>query len=965
MQRSIRKRRRKTTEPEQLETRSLLTTFTVTSLADEVADDGETTLREAIELASDEPGADTIVFEDGLSGTISLELGQLMISSHSVSIIGNGRDDTIIDAGGDSDIFVHYGGDASSLILQSMSLRNAEYQALYHLSGLYGTTGQITLDDVVVTGSQAGIALLFSNESFDGNARPEVTITNSSISGNDGFAIDFEGGIDATVVDSVVSGNAGTGVRVRGYGEESGTPSVTVSRTVVSENQRSGISRLTGSLTISDSFISGNSDPNSGGGVSGNNITIERTTISNNTSGQGGGVWGSGTIRNSTISGNTATNGGGLSGSFDVWNSTIVTNTATESGGGVATSSNVTLESNIIADNTAPASPDVEFRDNDTDPTFNHNLLGNNASTDFDATGASNPDADGNLIGSPADPIDPLLTELQDTGLFPVHVLRDGSPATDQGSNPQALATDQTGGSREEGGGVDIGAVEGGVSVFSVVDRSVTEGVTGTQNVVFTVTLLEDTGSFTVDASTADGTATLDGDDYIEVTRTLSFTGTAGESRDFTVEVNGDLVVEEDETFRIVFSNISDSSIPAPADGIGTIADDDTGADIRVEDGELIVIGTGEADTIEFDLEGDRILIDRNGANYEVRERDIGLIYVEAGGGDDDVIARLVQTPMLIDAGSGNDTVKSGLGDDTIIGGSGNDSLRGTQGDDLIDGLDGDDKLQGQVGNDTLLGGDGDDTLQGADDDDVLNGENGGDQIEGGPGRDHLIGMSGNDNLVGGGDRDTLEGGSGNDRLGGGGGRDRAEGGTGDDSLIGGNGTDTLLGQSGNDTLDAGAGADKLEGGSQADTLLGGGGDDVLIGGTGADLLEAGNGKDVLVGGYGSDTLFGGDGEDILVSDTFDPADAFTEIQHLNRLRNEWRSERTYLQRVENIRDSDDATDDRKNTTFLIGADRTGQNTFRDQNRDQVTGGAGLDLFFASMSMDEFDQAADELVEAL
>ena len=170
-----------------------------------------------------------------------------------------------------------------------------------------------------------------------------------------------------------------------------------------------------------------------------------------------------------------------------------------------------------IADNTAPASPDVEFRDNDTDPTFNHNLLGNNAGTDFDATGASNPDADGNLIGSPADPIDPLLTELQDTGLFPVHVLRDSSPATDQGSNPQALATDQTGGSREEGGGVDIGAVEGGVSVFSVVDRSVTEGVTGTQNVVFTVTLLEDTGPFTVDASTADGTATLEGDDYVEV----------------------------------------------------------------------------------------------------------------------------------------------------------------------------------------------------------------------------------------------------------------------------------------------------------------------------------------------------------------------------------------------------------------------------------------------------------------
>ena len=77
-----RKRHAQLGATESLESRALLTTFTVTSLADTVADDGETTLREAIIAAADatDEHSHDIVFADGLNGTISLELGAFDLS---------------------------------------------------------------------------------------------------------------------------------------------------------------------------------------------------------------------------------------------------------------------------------------------------------------------------------------------------------------------------------------------------------------------------------------------------------------------------------------------------------------------------------------------------------------------------------------------------------------------------------------------------------------------------------------------------------------------------------------------------------------------------------------------------------------------------------------------------------------------------------------------------------------------
>lgn len=80
-------------------------TFTVDSLSD--TDEVEGTLREEIEDANFEGGDDTIVFQSGLSGTITFEPGaqNIPISSDGLDIQGPGADQVTIDADGEDRIF--------------------------------------------------------------------------------------------------------------------------------------------------------------------------------------------------------------------------------------------------------------------------------------------------------------------------------------------------------------------------------------------------------------------------------------------------------------------------------------------------------------------------------------------------------------------------------------------------------------------------------------------------------------------------------------------------------------------------------------------------------------------------------------------------------------------------------------------------------------------------------------------
>jgi predicted chitinase len=84
--------------------------------------------------------------------------------------------------------------------------------------------------------------------------------------------------------------------------------------------------------------------------------------------------------------------------------------------------------------------------------------------------------------------------------------------------------------------------------------------------------------------------------------------------------------------------------------------------------------------------------------------KNIEVIEVNAGIGNDYIQWFGSQKGSLINANEGNDT---------IISGSGNDSLEGGEGDDLIKAGAGNDTIIGGIGNDTLEGGDGNDVLIG------------------------------------------------------------------------------------------------------------------------------------------------------------------------------------------------------------------------------------------------------------
>ncbi|MBL7904115.1 MAG: HYR domain-containing protein, partial [Bacteroidales bacterium] len=118
-------------------------------------------------------------------------------------------------------------------------------------------------------------------------------------------------------------------------------------------------------------------------------------------------------------------------------------------------------------------------------------------------------------------------------------------------------------------------------ATITINDVSIVEGNAGTSNLSFTVTMSGSaSGTVTVDYATADNTATIADGDYISVAGTLVFT--AGQtSRTIIVPINGDTKVEDNETFYMNLSNLSNGGLAvtlSDSQGVGTITNDDAAA---------------------------------------------------------------------------------------------------------------------------------------------------------------------------------------------------------------------------------------------------------------------------------------------------------------------------------------------------------------------------------------------------
>jgi large repetitive protein len=224
-------------------------------------------------------------------------------------------------------------------------------------------------------------------------------------------------------------------------------------------------------LVLTDDAFTNNHGGYSAGAIyndSTGNLTVTGSTFNGNSTGYygGGAVYnslGTATITNSTFYGNTCLSYGGAIdnyyGALTLINDTIDGNSSTFYGGGLydaGTTSQSVLINTIIAGNSAPYGPDT-YGTVAAAKSFN-NLIGID-----DASGLTN-GVNGNLVGTAANPINPLLGALQyNGGPTMTQALLAGSPAINGGNNAYAPGPfDQRGPGygRISGGTIDIGAYE-------------------------------------------------------------------------------------------------------------------------------------------------------------------------------------------------------------------------------------------------------------------------------------------------------------------------------------------------------------------------------------------------------------------------------------------------------------------------------------------------------------------------
>jgi hypothetical protein len=110
---------------------------------------------------------------------------------------------------------------------------------------------------------------------------------------------------------------------------------------------------------------------------------------------------------------------------------------------------------------------------------------------------------------------------------------------------------------------------------LSINDVSVAEGNAGTKTLTFTVTLSKPSAqTVSVKFASADGTA-RNTSDYVAQSGTLSFAPGSALTRTINIAINGDTVLENDETLAVLLSSAANASI-GKARGVGTITNDDT-----------------------------------------------------------------------------------------------------------------------------------------------------------------------------------------------------------------------------------------------------------------------------------------------------------------------------------------------------------------------------------------------------
>jgi CSLREA domain-containing protein len=374
------------------------TTITVNTTADELNDNGNCSLREAIQAANTDTAVDNCPAGSG-ADTITLPAG-----TYTLTISGAGEDN---NAKGDLDITddLTING-AGSTIIDANQLD----RVLHVLSGVTVEVNGVTLtngktvDGGASGGHGGGIynagTLTLNNcavtNSTTGNGGDDAGTGGSGGHGGDGGGIHSTGTMTLTN-STVMSNTTGVGGSAAGNGGHSGYGGGVYSSgnlTLQDSTVRDNTTGAGGSSGVATGGYGGH-----GGGVySSGNLTIQGSTVRANTTGiggsstdgnggnggDGGGVYNSNslTLQNSTVSGNIAGAGGA---------STNSNGGHGGDGGGVYNSSSLTIENGTVSGNTAGKAGSPNNTGGDGGGIYNAGTLTlNNAAVTNNTTGETN-----------------------------------------------------------------------------------------------------------------------------------------------------------------------------------------------------------------------------------------------------------------------------------------------------------------------------------------------------------------------------------------------------------------------------------------------------------------------------------------------------------------------------------------------------------------------------------------------
>ena len=253
-------------------------TITVDTLVDENDGDysvGDLSLREAIALANEREGADTITFDESLAGgTIALDndLGRDFNLNDSVSILGLGQDNLTLDGG-----FIFNVETDVDLELDGLNLMGGKIDSSGNL-----TFSNSTISQAVGAGSADNSAIV---------SRANASIVDSTIKDNNGGAnvgIVIESGT-ATIERSAITGNDSSSHAQSGVIIYPETTVDIINSTIANNRARSnaGIENAGGTVNITNSTIVNNRGGLGGGGVrsflADGFVTITSSIVANNT----------------------------------------------------------------------------------------------------------------------------------------------------------------------------------------------------------------------------------------------------------------------------------------------------------------------------------------------------------------------------------------------------------------------------------------------------------------------------------------------------------------------------------------------------------------------------------------------------------------------------------------------------------------------------------------------------------